>query len=130
MISEIRLFLDNIKPALLLKTVDDDLKDFYIKEVDGGFIISRNEIPQTFTAKSLGINLGYYPRSCENFFFNKNKTILDFNGIRFNTGGYTQEAIEWCKQTYGKLMIEKYNNIKYTLEENGTVLETIEINNI
>ena len=35
MISEIRLFLDNIKPALLLKTVDDDLKDFYIKEVDG-----------------------------------------------------------------------------------------------
>ena len=37
MISEIRLFLDNIKPALLLKTVDDDLKDFYIKEVDGGY---------------------------------------------------------------------------------------------
>ena len=35
MTEEIKLFLDGIKPSLLLKTVDKDLEDFYIKEVDG-----------------------------------------------------------------------------------------------
>ena len=70
---EIKLFLDGIKPSLLLKTVNKDLEDFNKKEVDGGFIISRTDIPESFTAKTLGIYLGYYPKSCENFFFNKIK---------------------------------------------------------
>ena len=73
MTEEIKLFLDGIKPSLLLKTVNKDLEDFNKKEVDGGFIISRTDIPESFTAKTLGIYLGYYPKSCENFFFNKIK---------------------------------------------------------
>lgn len=119
--SEIKLFQDNIKPALLVSEeafnrTKELLSEFkYMKTVGNGILIYRNE--DDLKNKSLGEILGYYPESVKVFELRKcerqNQDILvsefiNYGGINFNCFDQYKEALEWCHKQYKEKMLKKY----------------------
>lgn len=115
--SEETLFLDNIKPALLLQYVDIKSnkiekfknKNFIIKELnkDSSILIIRDE--KQLEEKKIGILLGYYPKSVELYKYGEKGLLkegeyneravedflfinefINYNGIQFNVMGLYQ----------------------------------------
>lgn len=125
MTSELKLFLDDIKPAILIskkqyKSNEDKLKSFNIKQQGRDYLIYRDGVDLT---QPLGVILGYHPESVKLFSDNNfakrtdiiqkviKSNFINYNGIHFNCYDKFNEALEWCNKTYGKKMIEKYGKI-------------------
>lgn len=129
MFNEIKLFVDDIKPALLISEKEynkniDILKDYKYKKIqERGYLFYKNE--NDIKEKSLGEILGY-PPICSKVFEerrgeNKPEVItnnfLNYGGIYFNCFEYYEEALEWCNQKYKDKMISKYGKIDVVFKE-------------
>ena len=128
MIDEVQLFIDGIKPAIL---IDDDvcrknirkLNNFKICKTFDEFLIYRDE--SYLKDKQLREVLGY-PPMCVNKFeeergkiLSKEKIVssfLNYNGIYFNCFDLYNEALEWCHRTYKKKMLQIYGRLEITYE--------------
>lgn len=129
MINEIQLFVDDIKPALLITKKNYEknievLKNYnYIKEFKSGYLISKEDVD--IENKLLGDILGY-PPMCVRTFEKKRiepkkekmtSYFLNYGGINFNCFNYYKEALEWCNNQYKDKMLKKYGKIEVTLKE-------------
>lgn len=128
MINEIQLFVDDIKPALLITKKNYEknievLKNYnYIKEFKSGYLISKEDVD--IENKLLGDILGY-PPMCVRTFEKKRiepkkekmtSYFLNYGGINFNCFNHYEEALEWCNNQYKEKMLEKYGKIEVTLK--------------
>lgn len=130
MVSEIQLFVDNIKPALLLSEKiyeknKDILKNYRVKKMlYGGYLIYREE--KHIEGKAIGEILGY-PPVCVKTFEEKKKIkeqpevktsyFMNYGGIIFNCYEHFEEALEWCNNQYKDKMLSKYGKIDVILKE-------------
>lgn len=127
MVDEITLFLDDIKPVLLLG--DDEvrsnrklLSNFKISKVDltDSYFIYRRE--EDLCKSNLGEILGYPPFCGKAFKENKvfsdpnskeaTSCFINYNGILFNCFDFKEEALEWCNNQYKEKMLKKYGKIE------------------
>lgn len=126
MVDEFTLFINGIKPAILLQTKNKEDKRIKIlnkmnvvmKEDDNSYLVTRNK--KQLEEKKLGVMLGYYPKSVDKFMEVKKQGIelvsnynifINYNGIFFNVMGYFDEALEWCNQVYREKMIKKFGKV-------------------
>jgi hypothetical protein len=122
MINEVTLFVDKIKPALLLdedeyEEFNINIHNYYNVKCRGGILISHTPLPTyELTTSELGKILGYYPKSCdafENSKFNLPMEFLHFSGMVINTCGYYEEAVNWCIEQYGEKILKQYRKLRY-----------------
>lgn len=130
MVSEIQLFVDDIKPALLLskkvyeKNIDI-LKNYKVKKtLYGGYLVHREG--KHIEGRTIGEILGY-PPICVKAFEDRNKRgekpevktsyFLNYGGIVFNCYEHFEEALEWCNNQYKDKMLSKYGKIDIIFKE-------------
>lgn len=122
MSNELILFKKGIKPAILFpdnvkEKVDLNLNAYYTTTFRKSIILSHTELPCITDRDNikLGIVLGYYPKSCEVLYSNREvwteNEFINFGGIQFNTAHLFDEAFEWCIETYKDKMLKSYDNI-------------------
>lgn len=129
MVSETKLFIDNIKPTLLITEKEyikniDILKDYKCKkDLKGGYLLHRKE--SELEGKLLGEILGY-PPICAKTFEEKRKSkkpdiitnkFLNYGGIYFNCFEHYEEALDWCNKQYKEKMLSKYGKINVMYKE-------------
>lgn len=120
MINEVTLFVDKIKPALLLdeneyEELNINIHNYYYVKCRGGILISHTPLPtHKLGTAELGKILGYYPKSCDAFEHIKLPfEFLHFNGMVINTCGYYEEALNWCIEQYGEKILKQYGKLRY-----------------
>jgi hypothetical protein len=122
MINEVTLFVDKIKPAVLLDQYEIEesninIYNYYYVKCRGGILISHTPLPDyEIGTAELGKILGYYPKSCdafENCKFNFPMEFLHFSGMIINTCGYYDEALNWCIEQYGEKILKQYGKLRY-----------------
>lgn len=127
--TELKLFTDNIKPAILITKYiyekhEHILNKYNVKEYNNGTILVYKE-ESAIENKSIGEILGY-PPMCAKEFEDREKEqrgdkfvskFINYGGIQFNCFDKYQEAIEWCNQEYKKKMLDKYGCFKVSYAE-------------
>lgn len=128
MIDEVQLFLDEIKPIILIssdvcrKNITK-LNNFKISKTFNEFLIYRNE--EDLIDKKLGEVLGYPPMCVKKFEESRGENLskkriissfLNYNGIYFNCFDLYNEALEWCNGTYKDKMLDKYGKLEISYE--------------
>lgn len=143
--SEIRLFQDGIKPALLIsKEAFNKQKEYltnfkYKNTTNNSVLVYRRE--EDINNKSLGEILGYYPKSVKAFEYDKKERrnqdvivseFINYGGIYFNCFEQYKEALAWCDEQYKEKMLEKYGSftvtykvIKFTKNKVGGFSRTV-----
>jgi len=135
--TEVMLLKADIKPAILLpygckehRWILNCMPNIHSNQLDSKnhkfVLMSKNKshIKSIRDEEEIGIELGYYPESCNQFKHAKWGVGLDFNGICFNPGKYTNEAIAWCEENYGSKMLEAFGIYYYALDNHGEVVES------
>lgn len=122
MINEVTLFLDKIKPALLLdkeefEAYNINIKDYYHVECRGGILVSHTPLPtHELDNAEIGKILGYFPKSCDAFEqrkFSFPMEFLHFSGMIINTCGLYDEALNWYIEQYGEKILKQYGKLRY-----------------
>ena len=128
MINEVQLFLDEIKPVILIssdvcrKNITK-LNNFKISKTFNEFLIYRNE--EDLKDKKLGEVLGYPPMCVKKFEESRGENLskkriissfLNYNGIYFNCFDFYNEALEWCNGIYKVKMLDKYGKLEISYE--------------
>lgn len=143
--SEIKLFQDGIKPALLLTQEAFNREKAFLNEfkrittVSNSVLLYRKD--EDLQGKSLGEVLGYYPKSVKAFEINKRERqnqdilvseFLNYGGISFNCFDQYKEALEWCHSQYKQKMLKQYGSftvtykvIKFTKNKVGGFSRTV-----
>lgn len=126
--TELELFTDNIKPAILISKYfyekhEHILDKYNVKKYnDDTILVYREE--SAIKNKSLGEILGYPPICSKEFEDRKKKQkedkfvskFINYGGIQFNCFDKYEEAIEWCNKEYREKLLDKYGcfRISYT----------------
>ena len=127
--SELELFVNNIKPTLLLskkayKDNIDILKSYKMKIIkEDSYLIYKDE--KDITKKNIGEILGYPPICSKEFELRKNQPkedrivskFINYGGINFNCYENYNEAIEWCHKEYKEKLLNKYESFKICYSE-------------
>lgn len=125
--SEIKLFQDDIKPALLISEdtfnrQKEYLTNFKYKYTDTNSVLLYKK-EEDIANKSLGEILGYYPKSVKLFEVSKNERqnqdiivseFINYGGIYFNCFDQYKEALAWCDEQYKEKMLKKYGSFTVT----------------
>lgn len=129
MFDEIKLFIDDIKPTLLISEKEynknvDILKDYKYKKIQkNGYLFYKEE--EDIKGKTLGEILGY-PPVCAKIFEERRgekksekitNKFLNYGGIYFNCFEFYEEALNWCNEKYKDKMISKYGKISVVFKE-------------
>lgn len=120
---EIELFVAGIKPGLLIKheTAEEHNligTSYYSRNHGKSILLTHSPLPEgeRLTTLQIGTLLGYYPKSCEEFWNNDLRgEMLYFGGIYFNTKGYTEDALAWCMERYADPILKLYGKINYNV---------------
>ena len=121
------MFKLGIKPSVLiqkkvLEKINFDYSLYNHLELGTSILISHIPInKESYQGESytyeIGVALGYYPESCKEFWNNNLKDeFIHFGAIHFNTKGYTEESLTWCKERYTEAMLKEYTKVIYTID--------------